>query len=81
MSHPFLLTSNFRRPVGFIGLPAAQAFVRGGHIVYGQSRSEKSKEDLIKEEIIPIVLDPATDDGVRSFVEIAKNVDVGMSSP
>jgi nucleoside-diphosphate-sugar epimerase len=64
--------------VGFIGLPAAQAFVRGGHIVYGQSRSEKSKGELIKEEIIPIVLNPATGEGVKAFVDLVKNVDVGV---
>jgi hypothetical protein len=47
--------------------------------VYGQSRSEKSKGGLIKEEIIPVVLDPATDEGVKAFVDLAKHVDVGMS--
>jgi hypothetical protein len=78
-SSPLSLLNPWRR-VGFIGLPAAQAFVRGGHIVYGQTRSEKLKGELTKEEIIPIVLDPATDEGVKAFVEVAKNVDVGMSS-
>jgi nucleoside-diphosphate-sugar epimerase len=65
--------------IGFIGLPTAQAFVRGGHIVYGQSRSEKSKGELIKEEIVPVILDPSTDEGVKAFVDVAKDVDVGMS--
>lgn len=72
-----------RRPslitLGFIGLPTAQAFVRKGHIVYGQSRSEKADIYLRKEEIVPIVLDPATNEGVKAFVEAAKNVDVGAS--
>lgn len=63
--------------VGFIGFPAAQAFVRGGHIVYGQTRSEDSKGDLVREEIVPVVLDPGSDEGVQAFVELAKDVDVG----
>ena len=66
--------------VGFIGLPAAQAFVRAGHIVYGQTRSEKSTGDLVKDEIIPVVLDPGSDEGVEAFVKLAKDVDVGESS-
>ena len=63
--------------IGFIGLPAAQAFARGGHIVYGQTRSEKSTGDLVKEEIIPVVLDPGSGEGVEAFVKVAKDVDVG----
>lgn len=47
--------------------------------MYGQSRSEKAEIDLRKEEIVPIVLDPATNEGVKAFVEAAKNVDVGAS--
>jgi nucleoside-diphosphate-sugar epimerase len=66
-----------RLMVGFIGLPAAQAFVRSGHIVYGQTRSEKSTAELVKEEIIPVVLDPGSDEGVEAFVKVAKDVDVG----
>jgi len=65
--------------IGFIGLPAAQAFVRAGHIVYGQTRSEQSTGDLVKEEIIPVVLDPGSDEGVEAFVKVAKDVDVGES--
>jgi len=64
---------------GFIGLPTAQAFVRAGHIVYGSTRSDNSKGELIKEEIIPVVLDPGSNEGVEAFVEIAKDVDVGES--
>ncbi|KAI0635891.1 NAD-P-binding protein [Trametes polyzona] len=40
---------------GFIGLPVAQAFVRAGHIVYGQTRSAAKAKQLAAEEIIPIV--------------------------
>jgi len=65
---------------GFIGLPAAQAFVRAGHIVYGQTRSEKSSQSLAKEEIIPLVLDPSTDEGLEAFAALAKKVDVGKSN-
>jgi nucleoside-diphosphate-sugar epimerase len=69
-----------RLMIGFIGLPAAQAFVRAGHMVYGQTRSEKSTGELVKEEIIPVVLDPGSDEGVEAFVKVAKDVDVGESS-
>ncbi|OBZ68780.1 hypothetical protein A0H81_11340 [Grifola frondosa] len=40
---------------GFIGLPVAQAFVRAGHIVYGQTRSAEKAKQLAAEEIIPVV--------------------------
>ncbi|KAH9850363.1 NAD-P-binding protein [Lenzites betulinus] len=42
---------------GFIGLPVAQAFVRAGHIVYGQTRSAEKAKLLAAEEIIPVVAD------------------------
>ncbi|CDO75541.1 hypothetical protein BN946_scf184883.g3 [Trametes cinnabarina] len=42
---------------GFIGLPVAQAFVRAGHVVYGQTRSAAKGKQLAAEEIIPIVAD------------------------
>ncbi|KAI0359910.1 NAD-P-binding protein [Trametes cingulata] len=42
---------------GFIGLPIAQAFVRAGHIVYGQTRSAEKAKQLAAEEIIPVVAD------------------------
>ncbi|EPQ54392.1 NAD P-binding protein [Gloeophyllum trabeum ATCC 11539] len=40
---------------GFIGLPAAQAFVRAGHTVYGVTRSAAKAKQLAAEEIIPII--------------------------
>ncbi|EKM52493.1 uncharacterized protein PHACADRAFT_164427 [Phanerochaete carnosa HHB-10118-sp] len=40
---------------GFIGLPAAQALVRAGHIVYGLTRSQEKAQQLAREEIIPVV--------------------------
>ncbi|KAJ3787943.1 NAD(P)-binding protein [Lentinula aff. detonsa] len=46
---------------GFIGFPAAQALVRAGHTVYGQTRSEEKSQRLEAEEIIPIVCDPESD--------------------
>lgn len=44
---------------GFIGFPAAQAFARAGHIVYGLTRNAAKSKSLAAEEIIPIVGDPA----------------------
>ncbi|KAJ7078011.1 hypothetical protein B0H15DRAFT_954777 [Mycena belliarum] len=46
---------------GFIGLPAAQALVRAGHMVYGLSRSEAKAKMLAAEEIIPIIGDVESD--------------------
>jgi len=46
---------------GFIGFPAAQALVRAGHIVYGQTRSQENAKRIAAEEIIPIVCDPESD--------------------
>ncbi|KAI0649159.1 NAD-P-binding protein [Trametes meyenii] len=40
---------------GFIGFPMAQAFVRAGHVVYGQTRSSDKAKRLATEEMIPIV--------------------------
>jgi nucleoside-diphosphate-sugar epimerase len=40
---------------GYIGFPVAQAFVRAGHIVYGQTRSTSKAKQLAVEEIIPII--------------------------
>jgi len=48
---------------GFIGLPAAQALSRAGHIVYGLTRSERKAKQLAADEIIPVVgevTDPST---------------------
>ncbi|KAJ6505351.1 hypothetical protein C8R45DRAFT_547887 [Mycena sanguinolenta] len=39
---------------GFIGLPAAGALVRAGHIVYGLARSEAKAMVLAAQEIIPV---------------------------
>ncbi|KAJ4490633.1 hypothetical protein J3R30DRAFT_3653869 [Lentinula aciculospora] len=52
---------------GFIGFPAAQALVRAGHIVYGQTRSQakaqllKTEESMIDSTFIPIVCEPDSD--------------------
>jgi nucleoside-diphosphate-sugar epimerase len=40
---------------GYIGFPVAQAFVRAGHVVYGQTRSASKAKQFAAEEIIPIV--------------------------
>jgi len=57
---------------GFIGLPVAQAFVRAGHEVYGQTRSEKKAKQFIAEEIIPIIGEV---DNPAGWVDIVKNLD------
>ncbi|KAJ7133335.1 hypothetical protein C8R44DRAFT_829260 [Mycena epipterygia] len=46
---------------GFIGLPAAQALVRAGHIVYGLARTHEKAKTLSAEEIIPIIGDVDSD--------------------
>jgi len=61
---------------GFIGNPAAKAFARAGHIVYGTTRSEKSARALAEEEIVPVVCDPATPEGIKVFSSIAEACDV-----
>ncbi|WVW78386.1 hypothetical protein I302_100340 [Kwoniella bestiolae CBS 10118] len=62
---------------GFLGLPAAEAFVRAGHIVYGTTRSERSAaEKLAPNEIIPIVADPYSDEGKKVWGKIAAQCDV-----
>lgn len=66
---------------GFIGLPAAQAFVRAGHIVYGVTRSQSKANSLAKEEIIPIVADSSKSEGLKKLDDVAGLVDVGMLSP
>ncbi|KAL4252841.1 NAD(P)-dependent Metabolic Enzyme [Abortiporus biennis] len=40
---------------GFIGLPATQALVRAGHIVYGLTRTAEKAKQLQAEEVIPII--------------------------
>ncbi|KAJ7575963.1 NAD(P)-binding protein [Mycena floridula] len=46
---------------GFIGKPVAQALVRAGHIVYGQTRSAAGAKQLSADEIIPIIGQPAAE--------------------
>jgi hypothetical protein len=43
---------------GFIGLPAAQAFIHTGHIVYGPTHSEEKAKLLTADES---KLDPVND--------------------
>jgi nucleoside-diphosphate-sugar epimerase len=62
---------------GFIGMPAAQAFVRAGHIVYGVTRSQSNAAALAKEEIVPVVADSSTPEGLRKLDDIACLADVG----
>ncbi|KAI5479347.1 NAD P-binding protein [Pseudohyphozyma bogoriensis] len=48
---------------GYLGLPMAEAFVRAGHTVIGQTRNPANVADLEAREIIPLVaqpLDPST---------------------
>jgi len=40
----------FYSATGTIGFPVAQAFLRAGHIVYGQTRSESKVKQLATEE-------------------------------
>ncbi|KAJ7290051.1 hypothetical protein C8J57DRAFT_1164244 [Mycena rebaudengoi] len=46
---------------GFIGLPVAQALIRGGHTVYGLARTENKAKLLAAEEIIPVIGDVNSD--------------------
>jgi len=56
---------------GYIGLPLAQAFVRAGHIVYGQTRSASTAKKLAAEEIIPIVSGPTDTQSWKSLLATA----------
>lgn len=58
---------------GFVGFPAAQAFVRAGHIVYGLTRSTDKAQIFAEEEIIPVVGD-VTD--TESWTPLIATVDV-----
>jgi len=58
---------------GFIGFPTAQAFVRNGHEVFGQTRSADKVKALEAEEIIPVVADP-TD--ATKLTKVVEGVDV-----
>ncbi|KAI0782890.1 NAD(P)-binding protein [Abortiporus biennis] len=42
---------------GLIGSAVAQALVRGGHIVYGLTRTEEKAKKLASEEVIPLIGD------------------------
>ncbi|EMD40021.1 hypothetical protein CERSUDRAFT_150918 [Gelatoporia subvermispora B] len=57
---------------GFIGLPAAQALVRAGHIVYGVTRSASKAKQLAAEEIIPVV---ANYDDISAWGNLIATVD------
>ncbi|KAJ7022578.1 hypothetical protein C8F04DRAFT_1048942 [Mycena alexandri] len=46
---------------GFIGLPAAQALSRAGHMVYGLARTQSKAKMLAAEEIIPVLGDVDSD--------------------
>ncbi|WWC59553.1 uncharacterized protein I303_102109 [Kwoniella dejecticola CBS 10117] len=62
---------------GFLGLPAAEAFVRAGHIVYGTTRSARSAIDILAaREIVPVVVDPFDENGKKEWGKIAAEVDV-----
>ncbi|KAI0800161.1 NAD(P)-binding protein [Fomes fomentarius] len=58
---------------GFIGFPAAQAFVRAGHIVYGQTRSAAKAKQLAAEEIIPVV---AAIKDTSTYLHLVSKIDV-----
>ncbi|TCD60913.1 hypothetical protein EIP91_009304 [Steccherinum ochraceum] len=58
---------------GFVGLPAAQALVRAGHIVYGLARTPEKAKLLEKEEIHPVLGD-ASDPS--AWISIIANIDV-----
>lgn len=62
---------------GFIGSSVAQAFVRAGHITYGTSRSESSKRELVAQEVIPIICDPYSKEGLQAWGRIAETADAG----
>ncbi|WVR04697.1 hypothetical protein IAU60_001708 [Kwoniella sp. DSM 27419] len=62
---------------GSLGLPAAEAFARSGHIVYGSTRSKASAQSkLAPNEIIPVVVDPHSEEGRKQWGKIAAQCDV-----
>ncbi|ORY30343.1 hypothetical protein BCR39DRAFT_466725, partial [Naematelia encephala] len=61
---------------GFIGHPIALAFSRAGHIVYAQTRSASTAKQLAKEELIPVVGDPTSQEGQEEWLKVAESVDV-----
>lgn len=58
----------------------AEAFTRGGHIVYGVTRSKANGQELAKKEIVPIVCESGTDEGRKVWGDIAAVADVGTPS-
>jgi nucleoside-diphosphate-sugar epimerase len=62
---------------GFIGSSVAEAFSRAGHITYGTSRSQSAKQSLIAQEIIPIICDPYSKEGLEAWGRIAETADAG----
>ncbi|PPQ73735.1 hypothetical protein CVT26_011890 [Gymnopilus dilepis] len=62
----------FYRASGYIGFPAAQALVRAGHYVIGQTRSAEKGKLLAVEEIIPLVGEITKP---SEWVDIVKDLD------
>ncbi|KAI5119556.1 hypothetical protein M0805_005620 [Coniferiporia weirii] len=62
---------------GFIGLPVAQAFVRNGHEVYGQTRNASKAKLLLSEELTPVVADPSK---AEEWSEYAEKADIVVDS-
>jgi nucleoside-diphosphate-sugar epimerase len=61
---------------GFIGSAVTHAFVRAGHIVWGQTRSQETADSLFAPaEIIPVVCDPTTKEGKAAWTKVAQQVD------
>ncbi|KAG8908767.1 hypothetical protein FRB99_003005 [Tulasnella sp. 403] len=58
---------------GYVALPIAKAFLRAGHDVVGQTRSQNSTKTLEAEEIFPLVADPAD---ASTWRDVVKDVDV-----
>ncbi|THH31518.1 hypothetical protein EUX98_g2672 [Antrodiella citrinella] len=58
---------------GFIGLPAAQALVRAGHVVFGLARTPEKAKLLAVEEIVPVSGD-ASDPS--KWIDLVATIDV-----
>ncbi|KAF8551936.1 NAD(P)-binding protein [Imleria badia] len=58
---------------GFIGLSVAQALSRGGHIVYGVTRSEAKAKQLAANEVFPIIGAPTDTD---AWAHLIPTIDV-----
>lgn len=75
---PFLRLRRRCLTAGFIGSAVSHAFVRAGHIVWGQTRSQETADTKFgPNEIIPVVCDPTTQEGQSEWAQVAKQVDVG----